>query len=109
MLDNPIYKGRTVGIGVIKPEVAISYGASGPVIRGSGIPYDLRKSNPYLIYNKIDFSVPVGTNGDVWDRAYVRFQEIRESIKILRQVLERMPEGPVLERMRATSFRKKIP
>lgn len=98
LLDNPIYKGRTVGIGVIKPEVAISYGASGPVIRGSGIPYDLRKSNPYLIYNKIDFSVPVGTNGDVWDRAYVRFQEIRESIKILRQVLERMPEGPVLER-----------
>lgn len=98
LLDNPIYKGRTAGIGVIKPDIAVSYGASGPVIRGSGIPYDLRKASPYLIYNKLDFSVPVGTHGDVWDRAYVRFQEMKESARIIRQVLDALPEGPVLER-----------
>ncbi|MCX7831833.1 MAG: NADH-quinone oxidoreductase subunit D [Actinobacteria bacterium] len=98
LLDNPIYKGRTVGIGIIKPETAISYGASGPVIRGSGIPYDVRKANPYLIYNKLDFNIPTGENGDVWDRAYVRFQEMKESVKIIRQVIENLPEGSVLER-----------
>lgn len=98
LLDNPIYKTRTRLIGVIKPEVAISYGASGPVIRGSGIPYDIRKASPYLIYNKLDFSVPVGTEGDVWDRAFVRFQEMAESVKIIRQVLDNLPQGPVYER-----------
>lgn len=98
LLGNPIYRGRTFGIGVISPETALSYGASGPVIRGSGIPYDLRKSSPYLIYDQLDFEVPVGENGDVWDRAFVRFEEMKQSVNIIRQVLKNMPSGPVLSR-----------
>lgn len=98
LIDNPIYKGRTTGLGVIPKELAISYGASGPVIRGSGIPFDIRKAFPYLFYDQVDFEVPIGEDGDVWDRSWVRFEEMRQSVKIIRQVLSNLPGGSVLER-----------
>lgn len=97
-LDNPIYKGRAAGIGKIDPGLAINYGASGPVLRGSGVPLDLRKKASYLIYDQLEFDIPVGTDGDVWDRSWVRFREMQESVKIIRQVLDSLPSGPVLER-----------
>jgi NADH-quinone oxidoreductase subunit D len=97
-LDNPIYKSRATGIGKINPETALNYGASGPVLRGSGVAFDLRKKSPYLIYDQLEFEVPVGSDGDVWDRSWVRFREMQESVSIIRQVLDNLPSGPVLER-----------
>lgn len=95
LTDNRIFKQRTVDIGVVKPEDALDWGFSGPMLRASGIPWDLRKAQPYEVYDRMDFLVPVGKNGDCWDRYLVRMAEIRESLKIMRQCLEQMPEGPV--------------
>jgi NADH-quinone oxidoreductase subunit D len=92
---NAIWVGRTVGIGVMTPEEAINYGLSGPMLRASGVAYDVRKDVPYLDYETYDFDVPVGTNGDVYDRFLVRFEELRQSVRILEQALARLPEGPV--------------
>ena len=99
--ENKIFVERTANVGVISEEMAYSYGATGPVLRGSGIEWDLRKKRPYSIYDKLDFDVIVGkgekgTLGDCWDRYYVRIFEILESIKIVRQVLEGIEEGPVM-------------
>jgi NADH-quinone oxidoreductase subunit D len=92
---NAIWVGRTVGLGVMSPEEALNYGLSGPMLRASGVSYDVRKDFPYLDYETYDFDVPVGVNGDVYDRFLVRLEEIRQSHRILVQALERLPDGPV--------------
>ncbi len=92
---NAIWVGRTVGLGVMSPEEALNYGLSGPMLRASGVAYDVRKDFPYLDYETYDFDVPVGTNGDVYDRFLVRQEELRQSVRILDQALKRLPDGPV--------------
>jgi NADH-quinone oxidoreductase subunit D len=89
----PIWHGRSQGVGVMGPEEAVALGATGPVLRASGVPWDLRRDQPYLAYDQVDFDVIVGTHGDTFDRYSVRMNEIRESIKIVRQCIERMPAG----------------
>ncbi|GBE37385.1 NADH-quinone oxidoreductase subunit 4 [bacterium BMS3Bbin07] len=93
---NRIWLGRTKGIGVISAEEAINWGLSGPVLRGSGVDYDIRKRFPYDAYDKVDFDVPLGKNGDVYDRYRCRMEELRQSIRIIRQCIERLPRGPVM-------------
>ena len=95
LTKNPIWRDRTRGQGVISAEDALSYGCSGATLRGSGVPYDLRKAKPYSSYDHFDFDIPIGTNGDVYDRYLVRMQELRESLKIVEQALENLPDGPV--------------
>jgi len=92
---NRIWIDRTKDLGVISKEDAISYGLSGPNIRGSGIDYDVRKANPYLDYQNYDFDVPVGSVGDSYDRYLVRLEEMRQSVKILYQAIEKLPAGPI--------------
>ena len=84
-----------MGLGKLTPEDAMSFGATGPVLRGSGVPYDLRKAQPYSSYDHFDFDVPIGRTGDVYDRYLVRMQEMRESLKIITQAFENLPDGPV--------------
>jgi NADH-quinone oxidoreductase subunit D len=95
LTKNAIWVGRTVGLGVLTPEEAVNYGLSGPLVRASGVAYDVRKDFPYLDYETYDFEVPVGTNGDVYDRYLVRMEEMRQSVRILRQAVDRLPDGPV--------------
>jgi NADH-quinone oxidoreductase subunit D len=92
---NGIWVGRTIGLGVMSPEEAVNYGLTGPMLRASGVAYDLRKDFPYLDYETYDFDVPIGTNGDVYDRFLVRMEEMRQSIRILEQAIARLPDGPV--------------
>lgn len=99
VIHNEIFIRRTKGIGVITPEQAIAYGASGPVLRGSGIRWDLRRVEPFLPYDEFEFDIPVGENGDAYDRAIVRMKEMAESVKIIRQVLKRLPDGPVMAKL----------
>lgn len=94
--QNRIWLQRTKGIGVITAEEAINWGLSGPMIRGSGVPYDLRKFCPYDAYDLVEFEVPVGIAGDVYDRYRCRMLELRESNKIIRQCIEKLPRGPIL-------------
>ena len=91
---NRIFYDRTVGIGVISAEDAISYGLSGPNLRASGVTIDLRKTNPYSGYENYDFDVPVGSTGDCYDRWLVRMEEIRQSVGIVRQAIDQIPDGP---------------
>ncbi|MBI2165124.1 MAG: NADH-quinone oxidoreductase subunit D [Chloroflexi bacterium] len=93
---NEVFLARTRSIGVLTKEEAIAYGASGPVLRASGVPEDVRVSEPYSVYDRFDFNVPVGKKGDCWDRYYVRVEEMRESLKIIRQVLAQLPDGPIM-------------
>ena len=93
--DNRIFKQRTVDIGIVSAEEALDWGFTGPNLRASGIPWDLRKSQPYAAYADMDFDIPIGKNGDCYDRYMVRVEEMRESLKIMRQCLEKMPTGPV--------------
>jgi len=93
--DNRIWKERLQGIGIITPQKAMSWGFSGAMCRGSGVLWDLRKTNPYEIYNDIDFQIPFGSNGDCYDRYLVRIQEMRESIKIINYCVDHMPLGEV--------------
>jgi len=102
--DNRIFKQRNVDIAVVSREDAVRWGFSGPMIRGSGIPWDLRKSQPYDVYARMDFDVPVGTRGDCYDRFMVRVEEVRQSARIMKQCLAEMPEGPV-----ASLDRKVVP
>jgi len=95
LLDNEVFQGRTKRIGVLPPEAAVAYGCTGPLLRGSGVPYDVRRAEPYSVYDEFDWDVVVGNNGDVFDRVLVRFGEMRESLRILRQALDRLPEGPI--------------
>jgi len=92
---NRIWKQRTVDIGVISPEDALAWGFSGPPLRAAGVPWDLRRSQPYDKYAEVDFQIPVGRNGDCYDRYLVRLHEMRESVKIIRQCLAKMQPGPV--------------
>jgi NADH-quinone oxidoreductase subunit D len=92
---NRIFVDRTKDIGVITKEDALSYGITGPNLRGSGFDHDLRKRHPYLGYEQYDFDVPIGSVGDSYDRYFVRMEEIRQSVKILRQVMANMPAGPI--------------
>jgi NADH-quinone oxidoreductase subunit D len=93
---NPIWLSRTRGVGIIEPEAAISYGLTGACLRGSGINYDIRKANPYLLYDRISFEVPLGTHGDVYDRYLVRMEEMRQALKIIGQCLDQVPtDGPL--------------
>jgi NADH-quinone oxidoreductase subunit D len=92
---NRIWVDRTKDLGVISKEDAISFAVTGPNIRGSGIDYDVRKARPYLDYDKYDFDIPIGTVGDAYDRYLVRIEEMRQSVKILRQVIQKLPEGPI--------------
>ena len=98
LTENRIWKQRTVGIGVVTPERAQALGFTGPMLRGSGIAWDLRKKQPYEAYDRMDFDIPVGTNGDCYDRYLVRVQEMRESNRIIRQCVEwlRRNPGPVI-------------
>ena len=90
-----IWVGRTIGIGALNAEEALNYGLSGPMLRASGVDYDVRKDFPYCDYETYDFEVPVGTTGDVYDRFLVRMEEMRQSVRILEQAVERLPDGPV--------------
>jgi NADH-quinone oxidoreductase subunit D len=90
---NPIWLERTQGIGLLSAEDAIALGQSGPVLRGSGIDWDLRRVQPYLAYDQVDFQIPVHPEGDVWARYRVRMEEMRESVRIIEQALRRMPGG----------------
>ncbi len=96
LTTNRIWKQRTVGVGVISPEDAIDWGLTGPPLRGSGVQWDIRKVFPYDRYDEIEFDIPVGVNGDTYDRYLVRMEEFRQSVRIVRQCLDRMPDGPVM-------------
>lgn len=102
LTDNRIFKQRMVDIGIVSPEDALDWGFSGPMIRGSGIAWDLRKSQPYEVYDKMDFDIPIGKNGDSYDRYLIRVEEMRQSIKIIKQCVKQMPSGPI------TTLNKKI-
>lgn len=96
LIRNRIFLDRMEGVGVLTKEQALSYGCTGPVARSTGIPYDVRKDHPYLVYDRFDFEVPVGEDGDNWDRFMVRLEEIRQSVRIIEQALDQMPDdGPV--------------
>ncbi|MCY3733582.1 MAG: NADH-quinone oxidoreductase subunit D [Chloroflexi bacterium] len=96
LLENEILHARARGIGVISPEMAINSSLSGPVLRATGVPWDLRKANPYCGYEDYEFDVPVGEQGDCFDRFLVRMAEVKESLRILRQVVDNLPDGPWL-------------
>ena len=98
LTDNRIWKQRTVGVGVVTPERALNMGMTGPMLRGSGIAWDLRKKQPYDVYGEMDFDIPVGTTGDCYDRYLVRVQEMRESNRIIAQCVAwlRANPGPVI-------------
>lgn len=95
LTENRIFKQRMVDIGAVSKSDAMDWGFSGPMLRASGVPWDLRKSQPYEVYEELDFDIPVGKHGDCYDRYLVRMKEIRESLKIIHQVIELMPEGPI--------------
>jgi NADH-quinone oxidoreductase subunit D len=92
---NELIKMRTVGVGIIPADKALEYGITGPNLRASGVPYDLRKAEPYLTYDQVDFEVPVGQDGDCYDRYIVRLEEIRQAVHIVRQAIDRIPSGPL--------------
>jgi NADH-quinone oxidoreductase subunit D len=94
LTDNRIWKQRTVGIGVVSPERAMQLGFTGPMLRGSGVEWDLRKKQPYEVYDRMDFDIPVGTNGDCYDRYLVRIEEMRQSNRIIRQCVEWLRANP---------------
>jgi len=93
---NIIFIKRTKDVGVITKEQCVQYGLTGPMVRGSGIPYDIRKSEPYSAYPEFDFEIPIGENGDVFDRYIVRMREMEQSLRIIEQALNRLPEGPIM-------------
>ena len=95
LTDNRIFKQRNVDIGIVTKQDALDYSFSGVMIRGSGVAWDLRRSQPYDCYNQIDFKVPIGKNGDCYDRYLCRIEEMRESVKIITQCLNKLPKGPV--------------
>ncbi len=95
LTENRIWKQRTVDVGVVTAEQAMDWGFSGPMLRGSGVAWDLRKAQPYDVYDRMDFDIPIGKNGDCYDRYLVRIEEMRQSLHIMRQCLEQMPGGPV--------------
>lgn len=96
LLKNRIFMDRLQGVGIVSAKDAISLGWTGPCLRSTGVAYDIRKAHPYLVYDRLDFDVPVGTVGDNWDRFVLRLEELRQSARIIRQALEQMPDdGPI--------------
>ena len=95
LTKNAIWVGRMARIGAMNADEAVNYGLSGPMVRASGVAWDVRRDTPYLDYETYDFDIPVGTNGDVYDRYLVRMEELRQSVRILDQALKRLPDGPV--------------
>jgi len=95
LTSNRIWKQRTVDIGIMTPEDALAWGFSGPPLRASGVAWDLRRAQPYEVYEQLDFDIPVGRNGDCYDRYLVRMNEMRQSVAIIKQCLARLPDGPV--------------
>ncbi|MBK7250552.1 MAG: NADH-quinone oxidoreductase subunit D [Gammaproteobacteria bacterium] len=111
LTDNRIWKQRTVNIGVVSPERAIALGFSGPMLRGSGVAWDLRKKQPYAVYDRVEFDIPVGVNGDCYDRYLVRVAEMRQSVHIIRQCIDwlRVNPGPVgLENSKVRPPRREV-
>jgi NADH-quinone oxidoreductase subunit D len=94
--NNRIFRDRMDGVGPLSAEDAVAFGLTGPCLRACGVDYDVRKDNPYLVYDRLEFDVPVGTSGDCFDRYLVRLEEMRQSIRMLRQALRDIPAGPVL-------------
>jgi NADH-quinone oxidoreductase subunit D len=97
LTGNEILMARTQGVGILKPELAVNAGITGPMLRGSGVNYDIRKVDHYGIYDRFKFRVPLGDHGDIFDRYMVRILEMRESIVILEQALKEIPAGPVMD------------
>lgn len=97
LTNNEIIQSRTVGVGVLTPEEAIAYSTCGPVLRASGVPYDVRRADPYGIYDRFDFDVAVRYHGDTYDRYLIRIDEMRQSLRILQQAVRDIPEGPIQE------------
>ncbi len=95
LTKNRIWIDRTRGVGVLSAEDAVAYGVTGPVLRGSGVKWDIRKAQPYEAYDKVEFEVPTGTHGDTYDRYIVRIQEMHQSVRIVRQCVERLAPGPI--------------
>jgi NADH-quinone oxidoreductase subunit D len=110
LTDNRIWKQRLVGVGVVTPELALSMGFTGPMLRGSGIAWDLRKKQPYEVYDRLDFDIPVGKNGDCYDRYLVRVEEMRQSNKIIKQCIDwlRVNPGPVMSDNHKVSPPKRV-
>ena len=102
--DNRIFKQRNVDVAIVSQSDALAWGMSGPMLRGSGVAWDLRRSQPYEVYDRMEFEIPVGTNGDCYDRFMVRVQEMYQSARIMKQCLDQMPGGPV-----ASDDRKVVP
>jgi NADH:ubiquinone oxidoreductase 49 kD subunit 7 len=96
LTNNELVMVRTQGVGTLTDEQAINFSITGPILRASGVPYDIRRSDPYSIYERLEFDVVTKTHGDVYDRYLVRLEEMRQSVRILKQVLAQMPEGPVM-------------
>ncbi len=96
IMNNRIWLGRTKDVAVISAEDAINFGLTGPTLRGSGVDYDVRKYEPYGAYDKVDWEVPVGKNGDTYDRYWIRMEEMRQSCRIIRQCLDQLPQGPIM-------------
>lgn len=96
LTKNEIIQERCEGVGVLTPEEAINYSVSGPILRASGVPYDIRRADPYSVYERFDFDVITAVHGDVYDRYMVRLQEIRQSLRIIQQAVNNLPEGPIL-------------
>jgi len=95
LTDNPLWLDRTQGIGFLSAQDAIALGCSGPVLRGSGVNWDIRKAIPYSSYEHFEFDVPLGQHGDVYDRYLIRVEEMRQSLRIVQQALDNLPGGPV--------------
>ncbi|MDY0883009.1 NADH-quinone oxidoreductase subunit D [Dongia soli] len=102
LTENRIFKQRLVDVGGVSAEDAMDWGFTGPMLRASGVPWDLRKAQPYLVYDKMEFDIPIGKNGDCYDRYLVRVEEMRQSLKIIQQCVAQMPGGP------ATSVDRKV-
>ncbi len=109
LTENEILVARTQGVGVLPPELAVNAAITGPMLRASGVNYDIRKVDKYGIYSRFDFRVPLGDHGDVYDRYMIRLLEMRESVKILQQAFRDIPAGPIVDpKAKIRGFRPKV-
>ena len=99
LTTNRIWVERTKGVGILKPEDCIALGVTGPVLRASGVKWDLRKAQPYESYKDFDFKIPTGLHGDTYDRYLVRIEEMRQAVRIIRQAVDGLPQGPIMAKV----------